>query len=57
MLDVVNSIQLHHAKILYIVSELFQKNMISVEQKLALKFGILNDDATLLNFYFQVLQP
>lgn len=57
MLDVVNSIQLHHAKILYIVSELFHKNMISVEQKLALKFGILNDDATLLNFYFQVLQP
>lgn len=37
---------------LYIVSELFQKNVISEEQKLALKFGILNDDAVLLDFYF-----
>jgi hypothetical protein len=31
MLDVVNSIQLHHARLLYIVSELFYKDMISDE--------------------------
>jgi hypothetical protein len=42
---------------LYIVSELFQKSLITEEQKLALKFGILNDDSVLLDFYFEVLQP
>lgn len=54
MLDVVNSIQLHHARLLYIVSELFYKDMISDEQKLALKFGIFNDDSKLMDFYFEV---
>ena len=53
MLDVVNSIQLHHARLLYIVSELFYKEMITDEQKLALKFGIFNDDNKLMDFYFE----
>jgi hypothetical protein len=53
MLEVVNSIQMHHARLLYIVSELFAQNRISEDQKLALKFGIFNDDSKLLDFYFE----
>jgi len=36
--------QLHHARLLFIISDLFQKDLISEDQKLALKFGVLNDD-------------
>ncbi len=53
MLEVVNSIQLHHARLLYIVSELYHKKIISEEQKLGLKFGIFNDDSKLMDFYFE----
>lgn len=53
MLDIVNSIQLHHARLLYIISELFYRDMISDEQKLAMKFGVFNDDNKLMDFYFE----
>lgn len=53
MLEKVNSIQLHHARLLYIVSELYHRNIISEEQKLGLKFGIFNDDSKLMDFYFE----
>lgn len=53
MLDVVNSIQMHHARLLYIVSELFAQHRISEDQKLALKFGIFNDESKLMDFYFE----
>jgi len=36
--------QLHHARLLFIITDLFLKNLISEDQKLALKFGVLNDD-------------
>jgi hypothetical protein len=45
--------QLHHARVLLIITELFQKNCINEDQKLALKFGVLNDDSSLMDFYFE----
>lgn len=44
MVEVVNSIQLHHARLLFIVTELYRKQIITDDQKLVLKFGILNDE-------------
>lgn len=45
--------QLHHARLLFIVTELFQRGMLSEDQKLALKFGVLNDDQLLMDFYYE----
>jgi hypothetical protein len=37
-------IQLHHARLLFIITELHLKNLITEDQKLSLKFGVLTDD-------------
>ncbi|MFM7853141.1 MAG: hypothetical protein ACKO96_14775, partial [Flammeovirgaceae bacterium] len=53
-LDVVKmleSMQMIHSKLLLIVTELYRRDMINDDQKLALKFGILNDDLRLMDFY------
>ena len=44
MLAVLQPMQMHHARLLFIVTELYRKDLISEDQKLALKFGIFNDD-------------
>lgn len=44
---------MHHARLLYIVSELFTKGLITEDQKLALKFGVFNDDTHLMEFYYE----
>ena len=53
MLEIVNQIQLHHARLLYIISELYYRSLIKDEQKLAIKFGVFNDDSKLMDFYFE----
>ena len=45
------SMQINHSKLLLIVTELYRRDMINDDQKLALKFGILNDDLRLMDFY------
>ena len=52
LLSTVNAIQLHHAKLLFLVTELFKRDRLTEEQKLSLKFGILNDEQRLMEFYF-----
>ena len=47
--------QLHHARLLLIISEIYQQGKIDEDQKLALKFGVLNDDSMLMDFYFKHL--
>jgi len=42
---------MNHSKLLLIVTELYRRDMINEDQKLALKFGILNDDLRLMDFY------
>lgn len=56
MLEIVRHINLHHARLLYIVTELFFKGVITEDQKLALKFGVFNDDARLMDFYYENIQ-
>jgi hypothetical protein len=47
--------QMHHSRLLFIVTELFRKQIITEDQKLALKFGIFNDDSRLMEFYFEAM--
>lgn len=45
--------QLHHSQLLFIIAELFKQGQLSDDQKYVLKFGVLNDDSTLMDFYYE----
>jgi hypothetical protein len=51
VVEMLESMQMNHSKLLLIVTELYRRDMINDDQKLALKFGILNDDLRLMDFY------
>jgi hypothetical protein len=51
VVEMLEPMQMNHSRLLLIVTELYRKDMINEDQKLALKFGILNDDLRLLDFY------
>jgi len=54
-LQIVKGVQLHHARLLYLITDLYQKGLILEDQKLALKFGVLNDDPVLMEFYYRLV--
>lgn len=51
VVEMLESMQMNHSKLLLIVTELYRRDIINDDQKLALKFGILNDDLRLMDFY------
>ena len=42
---------LPHARLLFIIAELYQQDKITESQKLALKYGVLKDDWQLLELF------